>query len=93
MYDQEKGQKECEKITQVQSELTQTKKIVAETTEMIMRLSSQLMPIMRTGFEEAEPSNIVEKELVPLAREIADINTDLEINAKRISQILRQLEL
>jgi hypothetical protein len=93
MYEQEKGQMECGKITQVQNELTSTKKIVAESNEMVMRLLGVLAPIMRGGLEEVEPSNRVEKELVPLAREMSDINTDLEINSRRLSQILDRLEL
>jgi len=92
MYEQEKGQT-CAKITQVQSELAHTKKIVAESNEMVMRLLGVLAPIMRGGLEEVEPSNRVEKELVPLARELSDINTDLEISRRRLSQILDRIEL
>ena len=93
MYEQEKGQMECGKITQVQNELTRTKKNVAEIDDMVMRLLGVLAPILRGGLEEVEPSNRVEKELVPLARELSDANLDLEINRKRLSQILDRLEL
>lgn len=92
MYEEEK-EKACAKITQVQNELARAKKIVAESTEMIVKLTGRLVPIVKTGPEEIEPSNRVEKELVPLAREISDINGDLEINSKRISRILDRLEL
>ena len=92
MYEGEK-EKSCAKEPQVQRELVLTKKIVAETTEVIIRLSSQLMPIMRIVPEDVEPTNKVEKELVPLAREMSEINKDLEINCRRLSMVLDLLEL
>ena len=102
MYEQEQkerawqereNEKTCAKITQVQSELARTKKIVVESNEMVMMLLGVLAPIMRGGLEGVEPSNRVEKELVPLARELSDINTDLETNRRRMAQILDCLEL
>ena len=93
MYEQEKRQMECGKITQVQNELTRTKKNVAEIDDRVVRLLDVLAPILRGGPKEDEPSNRVEKELVPLARELSDINTDLETNRRRMAQILDCLEL